>query len=114
MPYLSIRTNHDITKDKQEAFLAKASSIVAGGLGKPESYVMVAFTPPQPMMFAGSNEPCAFLELKSIGLSEDKTAALSSALCGLIEDELNIPDARTFVEFLDVPRKMWGWKGGTF
>lgn len=114
MPYLSIRTNHEINKDKQEAFLIKASSIVAKELGKLESYVMVAFSPPQPMMFAGSDDGCAFVELKSIGLAEDKTASLSNTLCDLVETELNISGDRTYVEFLDAPRKVWGRKGGTF
>ena len=114
MPYLSVRTNHEINEDKQKAFLIKASSLVAEILGKPESYVMVAFAPPQPMMFAGSDETCVFLELKSIGLSEDKTTSLSDALCELTESELNISGDRTYIEFLDAPRKKWGWKHGTF
>ncbi len=114
MPYLSIRTNHEIIEDKQKDFLIKASSLVAKILGKPESYVMVAFAPPQPMMFAGSDESCVFLELKSISLSEDKTTALSDALCGLTKSELGISGDRTYIEFFDAPRKKWGWKHGTF
>lgn len=114
MPYLSIRTNHMINEDKQKSFIRKASSVVAKELGKPESYVMVAFTPPQPMVFAGSDAECAFLELKSIGLSEDQAAPLSNALCKLIDKELNIPGDRIYIEFSDAPRKMFGWKGGTF
>jgi len=114
MPYLSVRTNNTVSEETQKSFLAKASALVARELGKPESYVMVAFTPPQPMMFAGSDAPCAFLELKSIGLSEDATAGLSNALCGLIESEMGISGDRTYIEFLDAPGKKWGWKHGTF
>ena len=114
MPYLSVRTNRTINEGDQKSFLNKASALVASELGKPESYVMVAFSPPQPMIFAGSDDACAYLELKSIGLPDNKTSLLSHTLCGLVDSELKIPGDRTYIEFIDAPRNKWGWKGGTF
>ena len=83
-------------------------------LGKSENYVMVVLEPPSSMRFAGSEAPCAYLELKSIGLPTERTADFSDALCGLIEDQLGIPAARIYVEFSDAPRAMWGWNRRTF
>lgn len=114
MPYLRIQTNHELDAASQQALLPKASALVAQGLGKPESYVMVSFAPTQPMMFAGSDAPCAYLELKSIGLAESKTATLSASLCELLESECAIPAKRVYIEFADAPRAFWGWDGGTF
>jgi len=75
---------------------------------------MIAIEPPQAMMFAGSTDPLAYLELKSIGLPESKTSQLSKALCDLVENKLGIPQSRIYIEFADAPRSMWGWNGGTF
>ncbi|HEC12715.1 MAG TPA: hypothetical protein ENI80_05625 [Acidiferrobacteraceae bacterium] len=114
MPYLKIQTNLPHDDNTRQNFLKKASAAVASELGKPESYVMVAFDPVIPMMFAGKDAPCAFMELKSIGLPESKTTALSKSLCNLIESELGIPSARSYIEFSDAPRAMWGWDRKTF
>ncbi|GMR21452.1 MAG: phenylpyruvate tautomerase MIF-related protein [Gammaproteobacteria bacterium] len=114
MPYLRIQTNLELSEAKKNAILPLASNVVSSELGKPENYVMVSFAPPQPMMFAGSNEPCAYLELKSIGLPESRTKHLSSVLCRLMESELELAADRVYVEFTDAARSMWGWNGGTF
>jgi phenylpyruvate tautomerase PptA (4-oxalocrotonate tautomerase family) len=115
MPFLKIQTNHVVDSATGEALLAKASKLVAKKLGKPENYVMVQLQKEAPMLFAGTNAPLAFLELKSIGLPNNSTTAdLSASLCTLIEQDLNIPKDRVYIEFSDAPRDMWGWNGGTF
>jgi phenylpyruvate tautomerase PptA (4-oxalocrotonate tautomerase family) len=75
---------------------------------------MVALQPDTAMVFSGSDEPVAFLELKSVGLPARKTKDLSEALCQLIEGHLGIPRDRVYVKFIDVKGHMWGWKGDTF
>ncbi len=114
MPYLKIQSNVSIDETEASHLLAEASKRVSKELGKPENYVMVALEPPQPMLFAGSSDPLAYLELKSIGLPQSKTPALSAALCKLMEERLGIPAARIYIEFADAPRAMWGWDSGTF
>ena len=114
MPYLKIQTNQTLDKKTQDALLQKASTTVSETLGKPSQYVMVAIDPPRPMMFAGSNDPTAFLELKSIGLPSTSTTDISTALCNLITEELSINKDRVYIEFSNAERNMWGWNGGTF
>ena len=114
MPYLKIQTNLPLTKAAQRAILKHASELVSSELGKPEDYVMIALQPDTPMLFGGSDDPVAFLELKSIGLDPRQTKALCRALCGLVEQHLGIPGERVFVKFIDVAHSMWGWKGDTF
>lgn len=114
MPYVKIQSNTHLNEQQAKDLLAKVSRLTARELGKPESYVMVALEPVTSMMFAGSDEPLAYLELKSIGLPDSKTAQLSEALCGVMEDSLGISKDRVYIEFADAPRKMWGWNGGTF
>ena len=114
MPLLRIETNVSLDAAHAEALAARASRAVAGELGKPERYVMVTVRPGTPMLMAGTAEPAAFLDLRSIGLPDSKTEALSQAFCQLIEDEIGVPPDRVYINFADVARAHWGWNGGTF
>ena len=114
MPLLNINTNHQPDTSQSSDLLKQLSETVAAMLGKPERYVMVALEPDRTMLFAGDDSPLAFLELKSIGLTEDQAPALSEALCGVVDRALGVPKDRVFIEFAAVPRKFWGWNGGTF
>lgn len=112
MPLLTIRTSIAL-KNKQQ--LAKtASHTIASILGKPESYVMVHIQDEQCLIFAGDNSPCALLELKSLGLPENMTADLSSRLCDFITTETGIVASRTYIEFSNPERHLWGWNQRTF
>jgi len=114
MPYLNIQTNVKINDDDQAALLHKASQVAATALGKPESYVMVHLDAGKAMLFAGSDAPLAYLQLKSLGLPETKTGDLSSALCALMQTELGIDPGRVYIEFAGPERHMWGWNSDTF
>ncbi len=100
--------------EKSRELLASASKQVAGELGKPERYVLVELTDHPNMLFGGSDEPAAYLELKSIGLPIDQTQTLSKALSTLIETSLGIAVSRIYIEFTDVKGSLWGWNGSTF
>lgn len=114
MPLLKIQTNTKIPNDKRDALLKKASHAVAQQLGKPEAYMMVILETEQPLMFAGNNEPAAFMDLKAIGLPASKTAQLSALLCELAKSDLGIAGDRVYINFADVPPNLWGWNGETF
>jgi len=112
MPYLHVRTN-TIVNDHLH-FLSVCSATVAQALGKPERYVMVEVSDNRSMMFAGSETPLAFLELKSLGLTTAQTADLSAILCALIQQELAVSADRVYIEFAAPERAMFGWNKGTF
>lgn len=112
MPYLSVQTN--VAVADEPGLLARLSQQTAHLVGKPESYVMVHLDAGAGLLFAGSREPAAYVQLKSLGLPESKTAEFSAALCGLLHDELNLDAARIYIEFSSPERHMWGWDGATF
>lgn len=114
MPYLKIQMNRQLDAEKSAALLASASQTIAAELGKPERYVMVELVSNPAMLFAGSDEPAAFVELKSIGLPANKTKALSQVLCSLLQDGAGIAPARVYIEFTDAPGGFWGWNNSTF
>lgn len=114
MPYLNLQTNISLSAEQRQSLMARCSSLVAEVLGKPEQYVMVALKDGEPMLFAGSTDPLAYLELKSIGLQADKTKVFARSFCGFVSAELGIPGERVYVKFNDAQRSMWGWNGDTF
>lgn len=114
MPLLSLTTNVPLPTAQQDSLLAQLSQSTARMLGKPESYVMVKVEFASTMLFAGTSEPLAYLELKSIGLPEEMTADFSQALCKSVTDVLNIPPQRIYIEFANASRHMWGWDARTF
>lgn len=114
MPMLKIQTNAAVDPGAAGAVIAEASRTLAAQLGKPERYVMVSLEAEARMIFSGDPSPLAYLELKSIGLPQARTGALSQALCDLLEKGLGIPADRIYIEFADAQGKMWGWNGSTF
>ena len=111
MPLINVRTN---ISDVQEAgaLLKKLSSALAVSTGKPESYVMTLLESGVPMTFAGSEEPYAYVEIKSIGSLAPP--AMTDQFCELIKASLGIAKDRIYIGFDDVKASDWGWNGRTF
>lgn len=114
MPYLLIQTNVAVAEAERAKILAEASRTVADMLGKPENYVMIALRAGESLLFAGSDTPAAYLELKSIGLPETESGHFSTVLCDFVSNALNIPVSRIYIEFNAAPRHLWGWNKTTF
>jgi phenylpyruvate tautomerase PptA (4-oxalocrotonate tautomerase family) len=112
MPLLSIKTNVQV--GDRDSLAGLASKTTASVLGKPESYVMVVIEDQLTMLFAGNHDAAAYLEMKSIGLPEAETGNLSSSLCQLVSEQLQIEQNRIYIEFSNAERHMWGWNGSTF
>ena len=111
MPLINLRTN---VSDVQapDALLKKLSDALASATGKPESYVMTLLDSGVPMTFAGSEEPCAYVEIKSIGALTPP--AMSDQFCELIKSSLGVPKNRIYIGLDDVNASDWGWNGRTF
>ena len=112
MPVLQLTTNVNI--DDTNALAEQASGLTAEILGKPESYVMVSINSNADLIFAGTNDPCAHLMLKSLGLPESETGTLSEKLCSFVEQQLGVSPSRTYIEFINPERHMFGWDNRTF
>lgn len=98
-----------------EGLLQTLSQKVAKHFGKPESYVMTVFESDVPMTFGGTFDPVCYVEIKNIGsMTPAQTKSMSQDFCQVIEDKLGVPANRTYIEFNDAQRAMWGWNGGTF
>jgi len=114
MPTLRIVTNVQVPATDRPALLARASLTLAEMLGKPESYAMAILEDGRDMLFAGTEAPAAYVELKSIGLPEGRAATYSRTLCDLLGSELGIPADRVYIEMASPAPRLFGWNGGTF
>ena len=110
MPLLNISTNKKI--QNEEMLLSKSSDFIASLLKKPENFVMVKLNDSLQMYFSGSNEPCCFIEIKSIGSL--KTSKMSKPVCEFFSNELEISIERIYIYFQNVDPSMWTWNNRTF
>ena len=111
VPLINVRTSLPAVQDGP-ALLQELSSALAEQTGKPEAYVMTLLETGVPMTFAGSAEPCAYVEIKSIGAL--RPPAMTTAFCQLIQTRTGIPANRIYIGFDDVQASCWGWNGSTF
>ena len=110
MPFINISTNTNI-KDKQ-ILLTKSSDFISSLTGKPINFIMVKLSHSLSMNFAGTYEPCAFIEIKSIGsLIPSK---MSKPVCEFFANELEIPTERIYIFFQDIDSSQWAWNSRTF
>lgn len=111
MPLINVRTSL-ASVDEAEALLKQMSALLAEQTGKPEAYVMTLLETGVPMTFAGNTDPCAYVEVKSIGAL--KPPAMTAAFSELISARTGIPSNRIYIGFDDVQASAWGWNGSTF
>ena len=110
LPLLSISTNANIKNEQK--LLAKSSDFISSLTGKPINFIMVKLTHSLSMYFAGTDEPCAFIEIKSIGsLVPSK---MSKPVCDFFATELEISKERIYIFYQDVDSKQWAWNDRTF
>ena len=111
MPFIQINTSSKSVVDN-ELLQKEISKLIADLTGKPEDYVMTMLQSDSEMTFAGSDEPCCFIKLKSIGSLNP--SSMSKSLCELIASKTNIKANRIYVEFIDVKPSNWGFNSSTF
>jgi len=110
VPLLNISTNKKIKNE--QLLLSKSSDFISSLLNKPENYVMIQLSDSLQMLFAGTNESCCFIEIKSIGSIEP--SKMSKPICEFFSNELEISRERIYVFFQNVDSSMWAWNSRTF
>ena len=111
MPFIQINTSSQSLVDN-DLLQKEISRMVSDLTGKPENYVMTLIQSNSKMTFAGSDEPCCFIKLKSIGALQP--SSMSKSLCELISSKTNIKANRIYIEFIDVKASNWGYNNSTF
>ncbi len=114
MPYVKIETNLKPDSLKKQEFLKDSSEFVAALLKKSGAQVMVSVSHNTPIFFGKSSEPAAYVELKSMAITEEMCGVLSEKICGFLKDRLDIPPSRIYIEFSTINGKMFGCNSKTF
>tara|TARA_B100000459_G_scaffold54119_1_gene29222 strand:+ start:324 stop:665 length:342 start_codon:yes stop_codon:yes gene_type:complete len=112
MPFIQIHTSSKSVVENNDLLQKDISKMIADLTGKPENYVMTMIQGDSKMTFGGSDEPCCFIKVKSIGSLTPST--MSKSLCDLIASKTNINTNRIYIEFVDVNASNWGFNGSTF
>ena len=113
MPLLKVTSNISLSETEKKNALQTLSKAAAELLEKSEDYVMTSWTSAK-MTMAGSDTPALFLDVHSIRLPVDNTAALSKELCERISLAVEVRRDRIYINFHDVAPEQWGWNGKTF
>ena len=111
MPFIQINTSSKSSVDV-DLLQKEISKMVADLTGKSEQYVMTMIRADAKMTFAGSDAPCCFVKLKSIGSLNP--SSMSKSLCDLIASKTNIKTNRIYIEFIDIKASNWGFNSSTF
>ena len=112
MPLIQVNTSSKSAVENDDLLQKDISKMVADLTRKPENFVMTMIQTDTKMTFAGSDEPCCFIKVKSIGSLDP--SSMSNSLCELIASRTNINTNRIYIEFIDVKASNWGFNGSTF
>ena len=109
MPYINVSTSSKI--DDKKKLLEEISILISSLTNKSKRFVMAKLDDNLEMYFE-DEDPCCFLEIKSIGSLNPSEMAkpISNFVC----EKMGIPIDKIYIFFEDVPASMWAWNGRTF
>lgn len=116
MPTFILKTNiSSIDSHLELEIHNQIRSIISDSIGKSKEFVLTIVHQGVSMQFGETNNPCAYCELKNVGLLQPKiTSQLSGLICSMIMEKINIASQQIYIEFQESERHLWGWNGKTF
>ncbi len=116
MPLLNVHLSVNLSPSQTETLVKEGSRTLAEETGKSLEYVMVRICRSETISFAGDAKTAtAYMEVKNVGkLSGEQTKAISRRLCELLTRTVHVSADRTYLEFQESERRLWGWNGSTF
>ena len=109
MPYINVSTSAKI-EDKKK-LLEEISILVSSLTNKSKRFVMAKLEDNLEMYFEDEN-PCCFLEIKSIGSLTP--SEMANPISNFVHEKIGIPRDKIYIYFEDVPASSWAWNGRTF
>jgi len=116
MPLIQIVSSAEPPVGEARArLLDTLSRLLAAQFGKPEQWVMTSLMPRAEMTFAGTTEPCCYVEIKNIGaMGEEDARRISAEVTRELCLALGVRENRVYIELTNAEPHLWGWDGGTF
>ena len=109
MPYINVSTS--VKVDDEKKLLEEISILVSSLTNKSKRFVMAKLDDNCEMYF-DDQDPCCFLEIKSIGSLSPSDMA--KPISDFVYEKMGIPIDKIYISFEDVSASMWAWNGRTF
>ena len=110
MPYIEIRTNVEIDRNRSEVLKNLLGREIELLPGKTEQWLMTSVRGGEDMSLSGSREPCVMATVSLFGRAgDDAYDAMTASLCEKLRLALNVPESRIYIKYEEV--KHWGWNG---
>lgn len=114
MPFIGSKITMKISEEKEDSIKKKLGKAIEILSGKSERFLMVGFEDEYKLYFSGEKlEKGAFIEVKIFGKSsKEEYSKLTSEICNIYEEELEIPKNKIYVKYEEIEN--WGWNGSNF
>ncbi len=113
MPFIKVKTNTAVSKDKEIALKSALGQAITAVPGKSENWLMVEIEPERKLYFKGTDAPAAMVEVSVFGSANSSAfSALTNQICGILNSELSIDSSRVYVKY--EATQDWGWNGSNF
>ena len=110
MPFINVKTNTAVPKDKETAIKSALGQAITAIPGKSETWLMVGIEPEYTLYFQGTDEPAAMVDVSIYGsASSSALSNLTGKISSILSAELSIPLSRIYVKYSQTPD--WGWNG---
>ena len=114
MPFINVKTNAAVSKEKCEAIKSALGQAITALPGKSEQWLMVGIDDNYDLWFSGEKmDKAAYVSVALYGsCASDAYDRLTGQICTLYQDVLGIPADRVYVSYH--PVHDWGWNGNNF
>lgn len=114
MPFINTKTNISMSRKQKENVKKELGEAITLLPGKTEKALMVGFEDSCPLYLAGDTlEPCAMVEVKTLGTSTPEACAnLTAKITEIVSTNLCIKPERIYVAYYST--STWGCNGVHF
>lgn len=107
MPYISFKTNHNLTLRQENTIKSKSGELISLIPGKTEKALMIHMEDDQIMYFKGEETPCMMIEINLYKSAEfDDKKKLTEAMIQMIHETTKIEADNIYVIFHEFDH--WG------
>ena len=109
MPYINVSTS--VKLEDKKKLLEEISILISSLTNKSKRFVMAKLDDNCEMYF-DDQDPCCFIEIKSIGSLIPSEMAKPISI--FVNQKMRISIDNIYISFEDVPATTWAWNGRTF
>ncbi len=115
MPAVILKIAKKCTEEQKQDLAIQLSNLCAEDIGKPVEHMMALVEDEVAIYLGNEAKNAAFVEVRSIGgLDNDVNTAITSDICALLQESLDIEPTSVYINFTNMDRAFWGSNGKTY